>query len=586
MATRAGRIARWALAAGATLLAGSAATPATAGPQRAFPPAPALVRSAQHPNLIVIMGDDIGYSDLGAMGGEIDTPNLDALARRSVRLSNFYNMSRCCPSRASLLTGRYPHRVLALGENGNSLSKDVPTVAEELRDAGYATTMVGKWHLTAAVPIKDRNEQLKWLNHQAYFDRDFGDRSTYPAARGFQHHWGTIWGIENYYDPFSLVDDFTPVKSVPKGFYLTDAISDHAVDEVERLSQGRQPFMMYLAYTAAHWPLMAPESTIRKYLPRYAGGWEQMRRDRYARQVKLGLVDPASNPLPPLDRGYENNASIAWAQLTPAERRVQVRKMATHAAMIETMDRGVGRLVAQLKASGQYENTAILFLIDNGASPEVMNYADYDRWSETRDGRRVQYNEYPDLAKIGGDQTMASIGGYWASAANTPFRWWKAEAFQGGNHSPFFFSWPGHMNGRENTSVPDATHIIDVTPTLLDLAHVRPHLPAAQPVDGVSLTPLLAGQRLARSVPLFFEHEGSRAVIDGGWKLVARAPGPNTPVFRLWQLYDLNTDRTETRDVTAQNPAVTRRLIAAWQGWARAVGVRKRVEPMQSGQSD
>lgn len=373
---------------------------------------------------------------------------------------------------------------------------------------------------------------------------------------------------------------------MPKGFYLTDAISDHAVSEVKRLSASPQPFMMYLAYTAAHWPLMAPEAVIRKYLPRYAGGWEKMRADRYARQVKMGLIDPATNPVATLDRQYENNAGIAWAQLTPAERAVQVRKMAAHAAMIETMDRGIGRLIAQLKASGQYENTAIAFLVDNGASPEVMTYADYDRWSETRDGRPVQYGEYPALAKIGGDETMATIGSYWASAANTPFHWWKAEAYQGGTHTPFFLSWPGHMGAAENTTVADAAHITDVTPTLLALAHVRPHLPSTAPMDGVSLAGTLTGGRVVRTQPLFFEHEGSRAIIEGKWKLVARAPGPTTPVFRPWELYDLSTDRTETRNVAAANPAVATRLIAAWNGWAKQVGVRERVEPSRAGGSD
>lgn len=475
-------------------------------------------------------------------------------------------MSRCCPSRASLLTGRYPHRVLALGENGNSLAKDVPTVVEELRAGGYVTSMIGKWHLTAAVPIKDRDEQLKWLNHQADFDRDFGDRSTYPAARGFDYHWGTIWGIANYYDPFALVENFTPVRSVPKGFYLTDAISDHAVAQVRQLAAGSRPFMMYLAYTAAHWPLMAPEPLIQKYLPRYAGGWEQMRRDRYARQVRMGVVDPANNSLPALDRGYENNSGLAWRQLTTTERAVQVRKMATHAAMVEALDRGVGRVVAQLKASGQYGNTVILFLIDNGASPEIMNYADYYRWSETRDGRPVDYGEYPPLARIGGDQTMAGIGSFWASAANTPSRWWKAEAYQGGAHTPFFLSWPDRIAPRDVT---DAAHIIDVTPTLLALAHVRPALPAAHPIDGVSLVPALAGGGVHRAAPLFFEHEGSRAEINGRWKLVARAPGPGSPVSSLGIVRSSRGPYRDARRLGVQSAAYRsddRRLARLGQG--------------------
>ena len=577
------------LRSGVVLVASFASGTVTAQPAPSSAPAVVgtavpLVRSAERPNMIVIMGDDIGYSDIGAFGGEIDTPNLDELARHSLKFSNFYNMSRCCPSRASLLTGRYPHRV-NMGENGNSLAKDVPTVAEELRDAGYATTMIGKWHLTAAVPLKERTEQLKWLNHQAYRDRDFGDRTTYPAARGFEHHWGTIWGIDDYYDPFSLVDDFTPVQSVPKDFYLTDAISDHAVSEVRRLGGGKQPFMMYVAYTAAHWPLMAPEKVIQKYLPRYADGWERLRADRYARQVRLGLIDPAIDRAAPLDKGYENNAGLAWSNLTAAERAVQVRKMATHAAMIDVMDQGIGRLIKALKDSGQYENTVIIFLNDNGASPEIMTYADYDRWSETRDGRRVQYGEYPEVAAIGGETTMAAIGSYWASAANTPFRWWKAEAYQGGTHTPFMMSWPGHMGRREGMTVTDAAHVVDVTPTLLALAHVTPRASRA-PVDGVSLNVALEGRAVARQRPLFFEHEGSRAVIDGRWKLVARAPGPSSPVYRAWELYDLGNDRTETKDVAAQNAAVVRRLEGLWDNWAREVGVRARIETARSFQSD
>ena len=355
--------------------------------------------AGKRPNILVILGDDIGYSDIGAFGGEVETPNIDALAKRSIQFANFYNMSRCCPSRASLLTGRYPHRVNMAG-NGTSLSRDVPTIAEELRGAGYATTMVGKWHLTAAVPIEDEAEHLKWLNHQGHFDRDFGDRKTYPAARGFQRHYGIIWGIADYYDPFSLVENFEPVKSVPKDFYLTNALSDRAVSEIERLGKGSDPFMMYLAYTAAHWPLMAPEEAIRKYIPRFEKGWEQMRRDRYARQVRTGLIDPAVARLPALEGQYANNSAIAWAKLTPEQRAIEVRKMATHAAMIEMMDRGIGRVIQALKDSGEYDNTIIVFTIDNGASPEIMVKAGYDRWSEPRGPAVVRLTSIPSISGL------------------------------------------------------------------------------------------------------------------------------------------------------------------------------------------
>lgn len=531
-------------------------------------------RRDTRPNLLVIMGDDIGYSDLGAYGGDVDTPNLDALARRSVRFDNFYNMSRCCPSRAALLTGRYPHRVNMTG-NGTSLALDTPTVAEQLRDAGYATSMIGKWHLTAATPLPDPAEHLKWLNHQAHLDRDFGDKRTYPAARGFDYHWGIIWGVADYYDPFSLVENFTPVRDVPKGFYLTDAISDHAVAQVDRLGKGDKPFMMYLAYTAAHWPLMAPEEVIQKYLPRFEDGWEAMRTRRYARQVKLGLVDPKTNPLPPLDDDYANNSRTAWAALTPEHRAEQVRKMATHAAMIDVMDRGIGRVIQALKGSGAYDNTVVMFLVDNGASPEVMIKPGYDRPSETRDGRTVDYGEYP--GGIGTELNQTGIGAHWASAANTPFHWWKAESYQGGIHTPFMISWPAGMKGRAGRHVAQGTHIIDVTPTLLELAGVAPSQRGA-PMDGKSFAGALTGRPLPKPRPFFFEHYGARAVIDGRWKLVSLAPGERAKAYRAWALYDLTGDRTETRDLAGQHPEIVTRLAAEWTGWAKSVGLKLRAE--------
>ncbi len=561
---------------GLALAAGTAlASPAPTG--GAAPATPAPVEQVQ-PNFLVIMGDDIGYSDIGAYGGNIDTPNLDALAKQSIRFTNFYNMSRCCPSRAALLTGRYPHRVNMAG-NGTSLSLEVPTVAEELRDAGYATSMIGKWHLTAAVPIKNKTEQLRWLNHQGYFNRDFGDKRTYPAARGFDYHWGIIWGIADYYDPFSLVENFTPVKSVPEDFYLTDAISDHAVDQVKTLAAGKKPFMMYLAYTAAHWPLMAPEETIQKYIPRFSKGWDALRRQRYEKQVELGLIEPGTE-LPPLTTGYPGNADIPWNKLTPEQRKIQVRKMATHAAMIDIMDQGIGRVIQALKDSGEYENTVIIYLNDNGASPEIMTQPGYDRPSETRDGRKIQYGEYPE--GIGGETTMAGIGTQWASAANTPWRWWKREQYQGGTHTPFLIAWPGHMGNRAGTSTDAVAHIVDVTPTLLDLARVTPDT-SKEPIDGISIAGVFRGEKIARNAPLFFEHYGARGILDGRWKLVSLAPeGPEQKrkTYRPWHLYDLATDRTEMHDVASAHPEIVARLDREWKAWAKDVGAPHYAEPV------
>ncbi|WNO53570.1 arylsulfatase [Stakelama saccharophila] len=556
---------------------------AAPGPQSAATPAQAPDSAPSRPNLLVIMGDDIGYSDIGAYGGNIDTPNLDELARHSIKFTNFYNMSRCCPSRAALLTGRYPHRVNMAG-NGTSLSLEVPTVAEELRDSGYATSMVGKWHLTAAKPIKNEAEHLKWLNHQGHFDRDFGDRRTYPAARGFDHHWGIIWGVADYYDPFSLVDDFTPVKSVPKDFYLTDAITDHAVQQINTLAHGRKPFMMYLAYTAAHWPLMAPEKVIQKYITRFSGGWNALRRQRYEKQVELGLIAPGTE-LPPVTTGYAGNADIAWNKLTPEQRKVQIRKMATHAAMIDIMDQGIGRVIQALKDSGQYDNTVVMFLVDNGASPEVMTRPGYDRPSETRDGRKIRYGEYPE-AKIGTELTMAGIGTQWASAANTPWRYWKREQYQGGTHTPFLFSWPGHMGDRAGTKTTEVAHIIDVTPTLLDLAGTKPHLKGKPPIDGVSFAGVLKGQPVERSQPLFFEHYAARGILDGNWKMVSLAPNGRRKTYRPWHLYDMKTDRTEMHDVSAQHPEVAARLNREWLAWAQDVGVDIHAEPTEADRTD
>jgi arylsulfatase A-like enzyme len=534
----------------------------------------------ERPNFLVIMADDLGYSDVGAYGGEIATPNLDRLAAGGLQFTNFYNSSRCSPTRANLLTGRYAHRV-GMGENGGSMSREVRTLAEELRDANYRTAMVGKWHLTRATPLSDPTEHLKWINHQAYLDRDFGDRDTYPAARGFQTHYGIVWGVTSYFDPFSLVEGFEPVRSIPKDFYLTDSLSDRAVREIEQFSQDEQPFFLYLAYTAPHWPLHAPESAIAKYRGRYDGGYEKLRDARYAKQVQLGLIDPKSTPKTPLSGDWAQNPEQPWEQLSAEQRAQQAAKMAVHAAMIDVMDDGIGRVIDALQRTGQYDNTVIVFLSDNGASPETMTgagyQAGYDRQSETRDGRKIHYGA--DQPALGSETSMAGIGAYWANAANTPWRFWKAEAYDGGVHTPFLISWPKGMKRKAGTRVDTLGHAMDIAPTFYELAKVTPQTAGQPPIDGVSLAPLLAGKKVARSKPLFFEHEGSRAVIDGDWKLVARAPGPRSKVYAPWSLYNLKNDRSELNDLIAKEPKRAAALAKQWNEWSNAVKARQRQEP-------
>jgi arylsulfatase len=545
------------------------------------PTASAAKAADERPNFLIIMADDLGYSDVGAYGGEIDTPNIDRLASGGVQFTNFHNSARCSPSRANLLTGRYAHRV-GMGENGGSMSVDVRTVAQEFKDARYRTAMVGKWHLTRATPIADPAEHLKWINHHAYLDRDFGDRSTYPAARGFETHYGLIWGVASYFDPFSLVDNFEPVRTVPKDFYITNALSDRAVSDIESFAKDERPFFMYLAYTAPHWPLHAPEKDIAKYRGRYDGGWEQLHEARYAKQVKLGLVDPKTTPNTQLSGDWAQNPEQPWDRLNPTERAQASAKMSVHAAMVDVMDQGIGRVIDALKRTGQHENTVIVFLADNGASPETMTgthgyQPGYDRQSETRDGRKINYGV--DQPTLGSETSMAGIGSYWANAANTPWRYWKAEAYDGGIHAPFIISWPKGLKLEPGTRVNSLGHIMDIAPTFYELAGVTPRTEGQPPMDGVSLVPAIKGKKASRGKPLFFEHEGSRAVILDDWKLVARAPGPKSKVYAPWSLYHLSTDRSETRDLIEAEPKRAAAMAKQWNEWSASVHARQRSEP-------
>jgi arylsulfatase A-like enzyme len=513
------------------------------------------------PNIIIIMADDMGFSDAGCFGGEIHTPNLDRLAANGLRFTQFYNCARCCPTRASLMTGQYPHKV-GLVENGRDLTRNGITIAEALKQAGYQTAMTGKWHLSSTIPLVDRKLHQQWLDHQYDPGHPFAPLETYPANRGFDQHYGVIWGVIDFFDPFSLVDGTEAVKTVPDDYYFTDAVTKKSVEYIKEFSKTDKSFFLYIAHCAPHWPLHARPEDIAKYRDTYKSGWEELRRERYQRMLKMGLFDKENTPLPPIqDRGRK------WKQLSEGEKEFQAAKMAVHAAMIDRIDQGIGEIVAALKSTGQMKNTIIFFLSDNGASPEVPQQPGYDRSSQTRDGRKIRYK---GIFEPGSETTYTSIGPAWASASNTPFRYWKKESYEGGCHTPLIIHWPDGLKVKPGSITQQAGHVMDIMPTCLELAG------ASYPtkyknyqltsLDGRSLLPVLMGGKRKGHDKIFFEHMGGRAVRMGNWKLVALKNEP-------WRLYNLAEDKTETRDLAATHPDRLRTMSAEWEKWAARVGL-------------
>lgn len=528
---------------------------------------PAINQAVRRPNIILIMADDLGFSDLGCYGSEIKTPNLDYLAQNGIRFTQFYNTSRCCPTRAALLTGLYNHQA-GIGKMTDAedqpgyrghLTENTVTLAEVLKSAGYQTAMAGKWHVSNTTVQKNPQDQLAWLNHQKDFG-DFAPIEQYPTRRGFDKYFGNIWGVVDFFDPFSLVSGTKPVKTVPKNYYHTDAINDTAVAYIQSYAKTKAPFFMYVAHTAPHWPLMALPEDIAKYQDTYKPGWDVIRKNRYERMVKMGLIDPKTTPFPKRwqdELTWEANPDKDW----------DARAMAVHAAMIDRMDQGIGRIIQTLRKTGQLENTVILFLSDNGASPE--NCAAYgpgfDRPNQTRDGRPISY----DLKKQvmpGPQTTYASIGQRWANVANTPYQYWKAESYEGGVHTPLVAFWPAGISAKKGSFSTQVGHVMDFMPTLVELAGARYPTTyqgrAITPTTGLSLVPSLKWQKAAGHEALFNEHFGARFVRSGPWKLVSSARDTT------WQLYNLATDGTETANLAAQQPEKVRQLAALWQQWA------------------
>jgi arylsulfatase len=524
-------------------------------------------KAERRPNIIVVMADDMGFSDLGCYGGEIRTPNIDFLARNGIRYTQFYNTSRCCPTRASLLTGLYNQQA-GIGKMTDAedepgyrgyLTENAVTLAEVLKTAGYQTGMTGKWHVSNTIVQKNPKDQLDWLNHKKNFG-DFSPLDQYPTSRGFDRYFGNIWGVVDFFDPFSLVNGTKPVRQVPKNYYHTDAISDTTVAYIKSFAKLSAPFFLYVAHTAPHWPLMALPEDIAKYKDTYKSGWDAIRKARYDRMVKLGLIDPTTTKLS--DRwqhelSWENNPDKEW----------DARAMAVHAAMIDRMDQGIGRMIKALREAGQLDNTLIVFLSDNGASPE--NCAAYgpgfDRPNETRDGQPIVY----DLKKqvMPGPQTsFASIGQRWANVSNTPYQYWKAESYEGGIHTPMIAYWPDGIKAKKGSFSPQVGHVMDFMRTFVEIAGatypktVKGH--AITPTTGISLVPSFQGKPATGHESLFNEHFGARYARSGDWKLVSSSRDST------WQLFNIATDKAETQDLASEHPEKVNKLKAQWQQWA------------------
>lgn len=501
-------------------------------------PNPRAAAKADRPNIVVLLADDMGFSDLGCYGGEIETPHLDSLARGGVRFSQFYNAARCCPSRAALLTGLYPHQAgigHMVANDGipsyqGYLNDRCVTLAEALKPAGYTTLMTGKWHVGSAP-------------------------GQWPLDRGFDQYWGTPSGGGVYFkQTLEIRKEVFFVEGrerieVGDDYYATQTFTDKAIEKLERhMRGGGGPFFLYLAHIAPHWPLQAKPSDIAKYAGRYDGGWDEMRARRFARQKEIGLL-PAEVRLSERDERAQ-----AWSDLSPERRRELARRMEIYAAQVDCLDQNVGRLMGALRRLGQWDNTLILFLSDNGCSAE---------------GGPGGFSRGAPDAPLGTGRSYASAGLEWANACNTPLRRYKTTTHEGGIATPLIAHWPAGIPARGEWRRQPG-HLVDLMPTLLEIAGAR-H-PGTRngktllPLEGRSLAQTLRTATTPDERTLFWEHEGNKAVRRGDWKAVGRGLG-------TWELYNLASDRTETTDLANRHPEIAAELAGLWQSWAERCGV-------------
>jgi len=506
----------------------------------AFTTIPAGLRASDRPNFLFILVDDMGFSDVGCYGGEIATPHLDSLAANGLRYTQFYNTGRCWPTRAAILTGYYPHQIHrdtvpgqggGGGQNRNRRQDWARLLPDYLKPQGYRNYHSGKWHLDG--PALGAGFDRSWLvKNQGNFFSHRGNR----------------------------LDDEPVTGDTPDGYYSTTATASHAIECLQdhAANHAERPFFHYLAFIAPHFPLHAWQTDIDQYRDRYLEGWGRLREERFVRQQAMNLLSNASLSAIERDLGPPYHFPDAFEKLGPAEvrfpkkwdslteeqQRFQATKMAIHAAMIDRMDREIGRVLAQLRAMGEFENTVIFFASDNGASAEIM----------------VRHGGHDPSVPMGSGASYLCLGPGFSTAANTPFRKHKTWVHEGGIATPLIVHWPEGIEARGELRR-TVGHAIDITPTILELAGAeKPAREGGQAVPeppGKSLVPTFARDRDLGRDYLWWLHEGHRAVRVGDWKLVATDDEP-------WELYDLSRDRSETRNLAASRPEKVAQLEQLW----------------------
>ena len=510
-----------------------------------------LIKPDIRPNILLILADDMGYSDLGCYGGEINTPNIDKLAKEGLRFTQFYNSARSCPTRASLLTGLYPHQAgvgdMVYRDQGGAyrgfLTDSAVTLAEVLKEAGYKTLMSGKWHV-------GHKEESQW-----------------PSHRGFERFYGIHIHVDSYYrvlencnvyldDKVHIQGTDNPVNDInrEKEWYTTDVFTDYAIKFLEESAETTQPFFMYLAYNAPHWPLEAPTEDIEKYRGKYLIGWDRLREIKLNRMKELGII-PGNEVLSPSE-------NTGWNSLSTESKAELDFRRAIYAAQIDRLDQNIGRVIDYLEKIGKLNNTVIIFLSDNGCSNEEGMFGFH--WPD------FKMSNYPEWRKKG--ERSASQGQAWANASNTPFRLYKKLAHEGGIATPFIIRWPGEIKntGGLNTQ---AAHVIDIMPTLCEIAGAK--YPGTfkgrdiQKEEGISLVGVFKGDSTKYNRELYWSHEGNSAVRTGDWKLVMRHEE------KKWKLYDMSKSRSETLNVSEKYPDRVEVLKRKYDKWAERCGVRE-----------